>query len=53
MLVQMRYDGTNFNVIGDLTPSGFQFEVSNGVLNLIPVGSATATVQNGVLNLTF
>ena len=68
MIVKMKYNaaivtGTDsetgnditgaWEIVGDLTPSGFQFEVTNGALNLIPVGSATAEVNNGVLELTF
>jgi hypothetical protein len=42
-IVQMRYDGTNFNVIGDLTPSGFNITHNNttGADQFEAIGSAT------------
>ena len=44
-IVQMRYDGTNFNVIGDLTPSGFIIttDETTGTDIFTAVGSATVT----------
>lgn len=51
--VMLHYNGTSWNVVGDLTPSGFKFELTNGVLNIIPIGTATAVAENGILKLNF
>ena len=50
--LQKTINGTTSDVV-DIVNSGFRFEFNNGVLNLIPIGTATASVTNGVLNLTF
>lgn len=48
MLVQMRYDGTNFNVIGDLTQSGFIIttDETTGTDIFTAVGSASVSHNN-------
>lgn len=64
MMVMLRYytDGENadndcWNVIGDLTPSGFTFEYDpiDMSLNIIPIGSATASYDpdDKSINLNF
>lgn len=50
--LQETINGTTTDIVS-IVNSGFRFEFNDGVLNLIPVGTATATVTNGVLNLTF
>lgn len=50
--LQETINGTTTDIV-NIVNSGFRFEFNDGVLNLIPVGTATATVTNGVLNLTF
>ena len=50
--LQKTINGSTSDVV-DIVNSGFRFEFSNGILNLIPIGTATVSVTNGVLNLTF
>lgn len=55
--VTMTYDGTKWDIVGDLTPSGFKFEydASDKSLNIIPIGSAEASYDSSdkSLNLNF
>ena len=50
--LQKTINGTTTDVVS-VVNSGFKFELNNGILNLIPIGTATAVVEDGILKLTF
>ena len=50
--LQQTINGTTTDVVS-VVNSGFKFELNNGILNLIPIGTATAVVEDGILKLTF
>lgn len=57
MLVELHYNGSQWELVGGGTPSGFQLEydASDKSLNIIPMGTATASynAQDKALELNF
>lgn len=57
MLVELHYNGSQWELVGSGTPSGFQLEydASDKSLNIIPMGTATASynAQDKALELNF